>query len=85
MWYRERNDATSTTVPGGIFRRRKVTPMPIHTAPSAAPIAKLEVKACLDLASAMELADDMQAIIKDAVMKAIRDGLREAADQIAAK
>ena len=51
----------------------------------AAPIAKLEVKACLDLASAMELADDMQAIIKDAVMKAIRDGLREAADQIAAK
>jgi hypothetical protein len=33
----------------------------------------------------MELADDMQAIIKDAVMKAIRDGLREAADQIANK
>ena len=74
MWYHERNDATSTTVPGGIIRRRKAAAMPIN------PGVTLEVKAALDLPSAYELAEEIRALIKDAIVKGVRDALREAAE-----
>jgi hypothetical protein len=49
------------------------TPMP-----ALSPGVTLEVKASLDLPSAYELGEDVRAIIKAAVVKGIRDGLREA-------
>ena len=44
------------------------------------PGVTLEVKAALDLPSAYELAEEIRALINDAILKGVRDALREAAE-----
>ena len=81
----ERDAATSTTVPSGIFRRRKARSMPaLQTQKTidGGVVGILKVEAQLDLPSAYELAEEIRAIIKTAIVKGVGDGLREASEHI---